>query len=66
MGPPYIVFDKRNLLKKNFECIKHAHKAGYKGKSEISIAKESKKSPIEGDEVSPHAQDQSNKEPKKI
>ena len=50
------------LLQKNFECIKHALKAGYKGKSEMTKAKESKKSKTEGDMVSPQTRAQSNKE----
>ena len=45
------------------ECIKHALKAGYKGKSEMTNAKGSKKSKTEGDVVSPQTRAQSNKEP---
>jgi hypothetical protein len=38
----------------------------YKGISKLLQAKDSKKSPTEGEDVSPQAQDQSNKETKKI
>ena len=48
-------------MKENFKCIKHALKASYRNTSELSIAKEAKNSPTEGDEVKPHAQDQSYK-----
>ena len=39
---------------------------GYKCKLELSNAKEAKNSPTEGQEVRPHALDQSYKETKKI
>jgi hypothetical protein len=48
------------LLQKNFF---YALKAGYKGKSEMTNAKGSKKSKTEGDVVSPQTRAQSNKEP---
>ncbi len=51
------------LLQRNFECIKHALKADYIGKTEFSNAKESKKSRTEEDKVSPQTRAQSNKEP---
>ena len=62
----FFFISKRILLKNSFKCITLAHKAGYKGKLELSYARESKKSLTEGDEVRPHAQDQSYKALKKI
>ena len=53
------------LLQRNFECIKHALKADYIEKTELSNAKESIKSKTEEDKVRPQTRAQSNKEPMK-
>jgi hypothetical protein len=57
----YFSLNKSNkiLLQRNFECIKHARKADYIGKAELSNAKESIKSKTEEDKVRPQTRAQS-------
>jgi hypothetical protein len=44
----------------------HSKEKNYKELAGLSKANDSRKSPIEEDEVSPYTRDQSNKDPKKL